>query len=155
MRSGRLERLGRLSVIIPKRTAIVKLGWTTVSYGIVQVIRLLSNVILARLLAPPLFGLMLIVNTIRTGVELLSDVGINQNIVSHKEGASPDFVDTAWTLQMLRGLFLGAVFLLRQASPRTSSIAPSSVKSCQSPRSSLSLPDWRRRDDRSLKSDCW
>jgi len=93
----------------PRRAAIAKLGWTTVSYGIVQAIRLLTNVILARLLAPPLFGLMLIVNMIRTGVELLSDVGINQNIVSHRDGASPDFVDTAWTLQVLRGLILGAV----------------------------------------------
>ena len=96
-------------MINPRRAAIVKLGWTTVSFGIVQFLRLLTNVVLARLLAPPLFGLMLIVNTIRVGVELLSDVGINQSIVSHKEGASPDFVDTAWTLQMLRGLFLGAV----------------------------------------------
>ena len=96
-------------MIIPRRAAIVKFGWTTVAYGIVQFLRLLTNIILARLLAPPLFGLMLIVNTIRVGVELLSDVGINQSIVSHKDGASPDFVDTAWTLQMLRGLFLGAV----------------------------------------------
>jgi O-antigen/teichoic acid export membrane protein len=108
-RSDRLERLGRLSVTNPRRAVIVKLGWTTISYGIVQLIRLLNNVILARLLAPPLFGLMLIVNTIRIGIELLSDVGINQNIVSHRNGESPDFVDTAWTLQMLRGLFLGAV----------------------------------------------
>jgi len=96
-------------VTISRRAAITQLGWTTLSYGIVQFIRLLNNIVLARLLAPPLFGLMLIVNTIRTGIELLSDVGINQNIVSHRNGASPDFVDTAWTLQMLRGLFLGAV----------------------------------------------
>ena len=37
---------------------------------------LVNNVILARLLAPPIFGLMAVVNAIRTGVELLSDVGI-------------------------------------------------------------------------------
>ena len=91
------------------RSAVTKLGWTTASYGIVQVIRLVTNVVLARLLAPQLFGLMVIVNTIRTGVALLSDIGINQNIVSHPDGESPDFLDTAWTLQVIRGTFLGAL----------------------------------------------
>lgn len=88
---------------------MVNLGWTTISYGIVQAIRLVTNVVLARLLAPQLFGLMVIVNTIRTGVALLSDIGINQNIVSHPDGDKPDFLDTAWTLQVIRGVFLGAI----------------------------------------------
>ena len=86
---------------------VVRLSWTTGSFGLVQVLRLLNNVALARLLSPSLLGLMVIVNAIRTGVELLSDIGINQNIVSSKAGESPDFYDTAWTLQVLRGLILG------------------------------------------------
>ena len=94
------------------RNAVVNLAWTTSSFGWSQATRLLNNVILARLLAPPLFGLMVIVNTIRTGVELLSDVGIAQNIISHRSGATRDFLDTAWTLQMLRGVALGAVCFL-------------------------------------------
>ena len=101
-----------MSVTNLTRGAIVKIGWTTISYGVVQFIRLLNNIVLARLLAPQLFGLMVIVNAIRTGIELLSDVGISQNIVSNPKGASPDFLDTAWTLQVLRGLFLGAVCFL-------------------------------------------
>ena len=70
---------------VPK-SLVVRLGWTTLSYGCGQVLRLLNNVILARLLAPPIFGLMALVNAIRTGVELLSDVGIIQNIVSSQIG---------------------------------------------------------------------
>ena len=97
--------------IVP-RSLFIKLGWTTFSYGTVQVLRLLNNIILARLLAPPLFGLMLIVNTIRTGIELLSDVGINQNIIRHERGDTPIFYDTAWTLQALRGIVLGAICFL-------------------------------------------
>ncbi len=62
---------------VPK-SIIVRLGWMTVSYGTVLVLRLLNNVILTRILAPPIFGLMALVNAIRTGVELLSDVGIMQ-----------------------------------------------------------------------------
>jgi O-antigen/teichoic acid export membrane protein len=96
---------------IPK-SAILKLGWTTGTYAVVQAIRLLNNVVLARLLAPQLLGLMLIVNTIRTGIGILSDIGINQNIVSHPDGDTPDFVDTAWTLQVIRGVSLSVICFL-------------------------------------------
>ena len=90
---------------VPKSLA-QRLGWTTLSYGVSQTIRLLTNVVLARLLAPEILGIMAVVNSIRTGIQLLSDVGINQNIVSNPRGADPDFYDTAWTLQALRGLAL-------------------------------------------------
>jgi O-antigen/teichoic acid export membrane protein len=88
---------------------VERLTWTTVSFGIIQVMRLVNNVVLARLLSPPLFGLMLIVNSIRTGVELLSDVGINQNIISNRQGHTPEFYDTAWTIKVMRGIALGAI----------------------------------------------
>lgn len=96
---------------VPK-SLVQRLGWTTVSYGIAQLLRLLNNVILARLLAPPIFGLMAVVNAVRTGVELLSDVGILQNIISNPKGNDPLFYDTAWTLQVLRGLTLAAFSIL-------------------------------------------
>jgi O-antigen/teichoic acid export membrane protein len=96
---------------VPK-SLVVRLGWTTLSYGCGQVLRLLNNVILARLLAPPIFGLMALVNAIRTGVELLSDVGVIQNIVSNPRGSEPDFYDTAWTLQALRGVVLAILCMV-------------------------------------------
>ena len=89
------------------RAFYVNLGWATFTYGAVQVLRLINNVVLSRLLTPPLFGMMLIVNTIRTGVELLSDVGISQNIIRHRRGDDPVFYDTAWTVQAIRGVLLG------------------------------------------------
>ena len=97
------------------RSMVVRLGWTTLSYGAVQFLRLLNNVVLARLLAPQIFGLMAIVNAIRTGVELLTDVGISQNIVSSRRGEEPVFYNTAWTLQVFRGLALAAACFLLAA----------------------------------------
>ena len=94
------------------KSLVVRLGWTTLGSGAVQILRLLNNVILARLLAPPIFGLMAVVNAIRTGVELLSDVGILQNIVSNPRGGDPEFYNTAWTLQALRGILLAVLCLL-------------------------------------------
>lgn len=89
-----------------------RLGWTAFGYGAVQAIRLLNNVILARLLAPSIFGVMAVVNSIRTGFELLSDVGILQNIVSNPQGAQAKFYNTAWTIQAIRGVALGLLCLL-------------------------------------------
>jgi O-antigen/teichoic acid export membrane protein len=93
---------------IPPETA-KRLAWATGSFAINQFLKLVNNVVLARLLAPSLFGLMLIVNSIRTGIELLSDVGINQNIVSNEQGHTPEFYDTAWTLRAGRGIVLGSL----------------------------------------------
>ena len=112
---------------VPK-SIVVRLGWMTMSYGTVQFLRLVNNVILARLLAPPIFGLMAVVNAIRTGVELLSDVGIMQNIISSPRGEDPLFYDTAWTLQALRGLVLAA--------------RCACCSRCRSPGSSIT-PSWR------------
>jgi O-antigen/teichoic acid export membrane protein len=87
--------------------------WAMGAFGSSQVIRLGANVVLARLLAPELFGIMLIVNSLRQGIELLSDVGIFQSIVYHKNANDPDFYNTAWTLGAIRGviLWLATLFL--------------------------------------------
>jgi O-antigen/teichoic acid export membrane protein len=93
-------------------TSVRRVGWTTGAYGVSQGLRLATNVILARLLAPELFGVMVVVNTLRTGIELLSDLGVGQNIVSNKNGDDPDFVDTAWSIQAIRGIILASLFAL-------------------------------------------
>jgi O-antigen/teichoic acid export membrane protein len=85
------------------------IGWTAGGFGVGQAFRLLTSIILARLLAPEIFGVMLIVNSVRTGVDLISDVGINQNIVQNKNSENPAFYNTAWTLQVIRGLLLWAI----------------------------------------------
>jgi O-antigen/teichoic acid export membrane protein len=85
-------------------------SWTTASFGFVQAVRLGTNIVLARLLSPELFGLMLIINTLRTGADLFSDVGIGQNLISNRNAERPTFYNTAWTLQLLRGLLLALMF---------------------------------------------
>jgi O-antigen/teichoic acid export membrane protein len=91
---------------------VARLGWLSLNYGANQVLRLVNNLILTRLLSPPIFGLMAVVMAIRTGFELLSDVGVSQNIVSNPRGEDPDFYNTAWTLQVLRGFVLASLCLL-------------------------------------------
>jgi len=89
-----------------KKLAIKGTIWTFVGYGSSQVLRLLSNLILTRLLVPELFGLMALVNTFIVGLNLFSDIGINPSIVRSERGEDPDFLNTAWTLQVIRGFGL-------------------------------------------------
>lgn len=71
--------------------------------------RFASNVVLSRLLNPEIFGMILIINTVRQGVELSSDLGFAQNVVQNKAGDRPAFFNTVWVMQMLRGCLLGAI----------------------------------------------
>jgi O-antigen/teichoic acid export membrane protein len=80
-------------------------------FGLQQAIRLIASIVLARILAPEAFGFMLIINTLRTGTELLSDIGIGQSIVRSPHAKDKAFLDTAWTLQVVRGVMLMLVTL--------------------------------------------
>ena len=86
--------------------------WVVGNYGIQQLLRFGSNLILTRLLFPEAFGLMAIVQTVVLGINLLSDLGINTSIIQHKRGEDEDFLNTAWTLQIARGVLLFLVALL-------------------------------------------
>jgi O-antigen/teichoic acid export membrane protein len=92
------------------------LGWTVGTYGLSQLLRLVTNIGLARLLTPEIFGVMLIISSLRTGLDLFSDLGIGQNVVQSKDAEDPTFYNTAWTLQIIRGLILWLVCTLA-ASP--------------------------------------
>jgi len=86
--------------------------WTAGVFGVGQFLRLATNIILARLLAPELFGIMQIVYSFRNGLELISDVGIGQNIIHNKNANDPDFYNTAWSLQLIRSIVLWIVFCI-------------------------------------------
>ncbi|WP_330202900.1 oligosaccharide flippase family protein [Cyanobacterium sp. DS4] len=86
-----------------KKLAIRGALWTFIGYGSSQILRLGSNLILTRLLVPEVFGLMALVNTFIIGLNLFSDVGINPSIIQNRKGEEPEFYNTAWTLQVIRG----------------------------------------------------
>lgn len=80
--------------------------WTLFGYGGAQVLRFGGNLILTRLLVPELFGLMGLVNTFIIGLTLFSDIGIRPSIIRSERGEDPLFLNTAWTIQVFRGLGL-------------------------------------------------
>ncbi|MDB4990364.1 MAG: hypothetical protein JWN04_5542 [Myxococcaceae bacterium] len=79
---------------------------TAINYGGQMALRFGGNLILTRLLFPKAFGLMALVQSFLLGLEMLSDVGITPSIVHSKRGHEPAFLNTAWTLQVVRGIGL-------------------------------------------------
>ena len=79
---------------------------TAGAYAATQVLRLASNLILTRLLFPEAFGLMALVSVVLVGLQMFSDAGIGPSIAQSPRGDDPEFLDTAWTAQVLRGVIL-------------------------------------------------
>ncbi|NMG07231.1 oligosaccharide flippase family protein [Brasilonema sp. UFV-L1] len=95
-----------------KKLAIRGAIWTILGFGSIQILRFGNNLVLTRLLKPEYFGLMSLVTTLRVGLELFSDVGIGQNIINSKRGDEPSFLNTAWTIQVIRGVVIWILCLL-------------------------------------------
>jgi O-antigen/teichoic acid export membrane protein len=89
-----------------KKLAIRGTIWTIASYGMGQILRFGSNIVLTHLLFPELFGLMSLVYVFIGGLHLFSDIGVGTSIVQNRRGDDPKFLDTAWTLTIVRGLGL-------------------------------------------------
>ncbi|QDG74821.1 hypothetical protein FJ695_02470 [Labrenzia sp. PHM005] len=83
--------------------------WTIASFGGTTGIRFISNVVLSRLITPEIFGIAMVLSTFRSGIELLTDVGLAQNVVRSRNADDRSFQNAAWTLQFVRSLFLCAI----------------------------------------------
>jgi O-antigen/teichoic acid export membrane protein len=80
--------------------------WSGVGFVGAQVLRLVSSLLLTRLLTPDLFGLMAITTLVQTIFGLLSDVGLRQSVIQNPRATEPVFLNTVWSLQILRGLLI-------------------------------------------------
>lgn len=92
-----------------KPNLLVNFIWTLFSLAGSQGVRLISNLFLTRLLAPELFGLMAVVNSIAMGVQMFSDIGIRNSVIHGSAKQLARFDDVAWTVQIFRG---GLIYLV-------------------------------------------
>jgi hypothetical protein len=68
-----------------------------------------SKVILTRLLVPQEIGLMVMILSLTAFFEVISEIGIKQSVIQHKNGANPEYLNMAWWLQSLRAIGLYAI----------------------------------------------
>lgn len=81
-------------------------AWTGMGFILSQVMRLASNLVLTRLLMPEAFGAMALVTAFIIGLVMFSDTGTGPAIQNSVRGDEPDFLDTIWTVQAIRGVTL-------------------------------------------------
>ncbi|MDX2036739.1 MAG: oligosaccharide flippase family protein [Isosphaeraceae bacterium] len=91
------------------RAGLLGLGWTSSAQFVGMFIKLGSNLILTRLLAPEVYGLFGTAMAIVTTLEWLSDLGVQPALVRHPEGDRSDYLNTGWWMNLWRGLGLSAV----------------------------------------------
>ncbi|MBW7921141.1 MAG: oligosaccharide flippase family protein [Rubellimicrobium sp.] len=79
---------------------------TGTGFVVQQAVRLASNLILTRLLFPEAFGMMALITVFLTALIMFSDLGVGPSIMGSARGDDADFLDTAWTIQIGRGVIL-------------------------------------------------
>lgn len=84
-------------------------AWTILAFGMQSALQLASNLLLTRILFPEAFGLMAVANVVLIGLAMFSDIGIKPSIIQNRNGDDPTFLNTAWTIQIIRGFLLWAV----------------------------------------------
>jgi O-antigen/teichoic acid export membrane protein len=82
---------------------------TAGAYGASQAVRLAANLVLAKLLFPEAFGIMALVSVFLVGLTMFSDIGVGPAISQNARGDDPDFLNTAWTINVARGVILWAL----------------------------------------------
>ena len=75
----------------------------TVSLAGAALVKLVSSLILTRLLYPEAYGIITAVASVATIVELVSDIGVLPFFIRDKNAENPRYLNTLWTLRLLRG----------------------------------------------------
>lgn len=79
--------------------------WIGAGFALQKGLQLASNLILTRLLFPEAFGLMALATVFLVGLAMFSDIGLRPSIIRDPRNEA-DFLNTAWTIQIVRGLLL-------------------------------------------------
>ena len=97
----------RAIVLIRTGTSVV-----LISSFISNILRVVSTLILTRLLDPSAYGVIGILISISFAITMLTDVGIFGYVVRNSNADDPAFLDRVWTLRLLRCFVLMCVFFI-------------------------------------------
>lgn len=79
-------------------------AWRSGAYFLSKALQVASNVILASLLAPAVFGLLALSDAVLRGLRMFSEIGVGPAIIQSSHWRDESFLNTAWTLHAIRGL---------------------------------------------------
>ena len=78
-----------------------------------QLVRFGSSLVLTRLLAPDLYGVMSVGYMVITGLVMVSDIGLASGAIRSKRGDDPTYLNVTWMVAIVRGavIMFGALAL--------------------------------------------
>lgn len=79
-------------------------AWTLSSMAVMSALRFVSQAVLTYLCVPEHFGVVTLMRTFLTLVEMASDLGIRNAVIAHPRGEDRTFLGTAFAVQFVRGL---------------------------------------------------
>ncbi|MCA9148049.1 MAG: oligosaccharide flippase family protein [Planctomycetales bacterium] len=82
------------------------LGWEVGGQIGMQITRFGGNILLTKLLLPEAFGVIGLAQVFLMALNLLSDVGLTASVIHHPRGKDAKFLDTVWTVSIIRGWIL-------------------------------------------------
>lgn len=85
--------------------------WNLAALSVRHPMRLLTNLVMTRMLAPEAFALMATVTLAQLLLTLISDVGIRQAVVRSDRGEEVVFLRTAWTMTLVRGVGIAVLLI--------------------------------------------
>jgi len=87
--------------------------WIGLEQAVQLLLRLTSSIVMTRLLFPEAFGIMALVSIFVAALHMFTDTGIATSIIRDQRGEDRDYLNTAWTIQVIRGVILfGLCFAL-------------------------------------------
>ncbi len=86
--------------------------WVASGRGAQSLLRLASNLMMTRLLAPEAFGLMAIASAASIWLNMMSDLGLNGSIMRSKSPRDPAFYSTVWWTQVGRNVLIAAILVI-------------------------------------------
>jgi lipopolysaccharide exporter len=85
---------------------------TTFAFGLQAVIRLVSSLILTRVLLPEAYGIITILGSILYVISNILDTNVALFIVRDKNAEQPRYLNTAWTMRLSRSVLSSAVLFV-------------------------------------------
>lgn len=94
-----------------RQRTLIAGGWSFVGQLLSLAIRFCGSLILTRIFDPATFGIVAIAVTVHLFVYLISDFGIRPAVIQSRNADDPVFLNTAWTLQIVRGVAIWGIAL--------------------------------------------
>lgn len=86
-------------------------GWVFAEKFVGRIFEVIKAIVLARLLTPEYFGLFGLVMLAIIVIDTFSQTGMKAALIQH-DGDTKKYLNTAWTVQVIRGLTIGAILFL-------------------------------------------